>query len=141
MADKELQVRQKKELQTDAEQTKPGVVFTPAVDIFESEREITLLADMPGVTSDGVTIDVQNDELKVTGEVEPQRSKNETYLLRENETYLLREYETGRFHRHFSLSDRIDQSKISASMKDGVLRLVLPKVEKAKPRRIEVKSG
>ncbi len=133
MADKELQVRQKKELQTDAEQTKPGVVFTPAVDIFESEREITLLADMPGVTSDGVTIDVQNDELKVTGEVEPQRS--------ENETYLLREYETGRFHRHFSLSDRIDQSKISASMKDGVLRLVLPKVEKAKPRRIEVKSG
>ncbi len=133
MADKELQVRQKKELQTDAEQTKPGVVFTPSVDIFESEREITLLADMPGVTSDGVTIDVQNDELKVTGEVEPQRS--------ENETYLLREYETGRFHRHFSLSDRIDQSKISASMKDGVLRLVLPKVEKAKPRRIEVKSG
>ena len=133
MADKELQVRHKKELQTDAEQTKPGVVFTPAVDIFESEREITLLADMPGVTSDGVTIDVQNDELKVTGEVEPQRS--------ENETYLLREYETGRFHRHFSLSDRIDQSKISASMRDGVLRLVLPKVEKAKPRRIEVKSG
>ena len=133
MADKELQVRHKKALQTEAEQTKPGAVFTPAVDIFESEREITLLADMPGVTSGGVTIDVQNDELKVTGEVEPQRSKNETFLLRE--------YETGRFHRHFSLSDRIDQSKISASMKDGVLRLVLPKVEKAKPRRIEVKSG
>ena len=132
MADRELQVREKQELQTDAEQTMPGVVFTPAVDIFESEEEITLLADMPGVTSDGVTIDLHNDELKLTGEVEPQGS--------EKETYLLREYETGRFHRHFSLSDHIDQDKISASMKDGVLRLVLPKVEKAKPRKIEVKS-
>jgi HSP20 family protein len=132
MADKELQVREKRELQTDAEHTKPGAVFTPAVDIFESEEEITLLADMPGVTSDGVTIDLHNDELKLTGEVEAPGV--------ENETYLLREYETGRFHRHFSLSDRIDQSKISASIRDGVLRLVLPKVEKAKPRRIEVKS-
>ena len=133
MAEKELQVREKQELQTDAEHTMPGIVFTPAVDIFESEEEITLLADMPGVPSDGVTIDLHNDELKVTGEVETQGSKNETYLLRE--------YETGRFHRQFTLSDRIDQDKIGASMKDGVLRLVLPKVEKAKPRRIEVKSN
>ena len=132
MADKELQVREKRALQADAEHTRPGVVFTPAVDIFESEDEITLLADMPGVGSDEVTIDVQNNELKVTGEVEALRSANESYLLRE--------YETGRFHRHFSLSDRIDQSKISASMKDGVLRLALPKIEKAKPRKIEVKS-
>jgi HSP20 family protein len=132
MAEKELQVREKQELQTDAEHTMPGIVFTPAVDIFESEVEITLLADMPGVPSDGVTIDLHNDELKVMGEVEPQGS--------EKETPLLHEYQTGRFHRHFSLSDRIDQDKISASMKDGVLRLVLPKVEKAKPRKIEVKS-
>ena len=133
MTDKELLVREKQELQTDAEQTRPGVIFTPAVDIFESEKEITVLADMPGVASDGVTIDLHNNELRITGEVDPQGS--------ENETYLLREYETGRFHRHFSLSDRIDQEKISASMKDGVLRLVLPKVEKAKPRKIEVKSA
>jgi HSP20 family molecular chaperone IbpA len=132
MAEKELQVREKRELQTDTEQTRPGIVFTPAVDIFESEEEITLLADMPGVSSDAVIIDLHNDELKVAGEIEPQWS--------EKETYLLREYETGRFHRHFSLSDRIDQQNISASMKDGVLRLVLPKVEKARPRRIEVKS-
>ena len=132
MAEKELLIREKQELQTNLEHTMPGAVFTPAVDIFESEEEITLLADMPGVPSDGVTIDLHNDELKVMGEVEPQGS--------ENETSLVREYETGRFHRHFSLSDRVDQDKISASMKDGVLRLVLPKVEKAKPRKIEVKS-
>jgi HSP20 family protein len=133
MAEKELLVREKQELQTGAEQTRPGVVFTPAVDIFESEEQITLLADMPGVASDGVTIDLQDDELKLKGEVEAQGS--------DSETYLLREYETGRFHRHFSLSDRIDQSKISATMKDGLLRLVLPKVEKAKPRKIEVVAG
>jgi HSP20 family molecular chaperone IbpA len=132
MADKELQIREKRELESDAEQTRPGVVFTPAVDIFESEEEIVLLADMPGVASDRVTIDLQNDELKVTGEVEPQGS--------ENETYLLREYETGRYHRHFSLSDRIDQDRINATIKDGVLRLLLPKAQKAKARRIEVKS-
>ena len=132
MADRELQIREKQELQTESEQTRPGLIFTPAVDIFESEQEIVLLADMPGVTSDGVTIDLHNNELKVTGEVEPQGS--------EKETLLLREYETGRYHRHFTLSDRIDQDKINASIKDGVLRLVLPKAEKAKPRRIEVKS-
>ena len=133
MADKELQVQEKRELQADAEQTRPGLVFTPALDIFESEEAITLLADMPGVASDAVTIDLQDDELKLTGEVEPQGSKNETYLVRE--------YEIGRFHRHFSISDRIDQNKISATMKDGVLKLVLPKVEKAKPRKIEVTTG
>jgi HSP20 family protein len=103
------------------------------VDIFESEGNITVLADMPGVASDDVTIDLQNNELKISGEVEDRGS--------EKERYLLREYNTGRFHRHFTLSDRIDQNKITASMKDGVLRLVLPKAEKAKPRRIEVKAG
>ena len=133
MADKELQVRGKQELQSESEHTRPGLVFTPMVDIFESEGNITVLADMPGVASDGVTIDLQNNELKIMGEVEDQGS--------EQERYLLREYNTGRFHRHFSLSDRIDQNKITASMKDGVLRLVLPKAEKAKPRRIEVKAG
>jgi HSP20 family protein len=134
MADKDLQLREKQELQSEAEHTRPGLVFTPAVDIFESEEEITVLADMPGVASYGVTIDLHINELKISGEeVEEQGS--------EKERYLLREYDTGRFHRHFTISDRIDQSKISASMKDGVLRLVLPKAEKAKPKRIEVKAG
>ncbi|MBW1980704.1 MAG: Hsp20/alpha crystallin family protein [Deltaproteobacteria bacterium] len=133
MADKELQVREKQQVQAEAEQTKPGPVFVPAVDIFESENEITLLADLPGVASDSISIDLTEGQLTISAEVEDQTA--------DNERFLLKEYETGRFHREFSLSDRIDQSKISATMKDGVLRLVLPKVEKARPRKIEVKAG
>ena len=130
MDDKAIQVTGKREVQAEAEPTRPGALFMPAVDIFESENEITLLADMPGVPSDRVTIDLHEGQLVLTGEVRPQGS--------EKEKYILKEYEVGRFHRHFALSDRIDQDRISASMKDGVLRLVLPKAEKAKPRKIEV---
>ena len=132
MTDKELQLRGKQEV-TGKEQTRPGPVFVPAVDIFETQNEITLLADMPGVSGDRVGIDLHDDQLTLTGDVETQGS--------DKERVLLREYETGRFHRTFTVSDRIDQGKITASMSDGVLRLVLPKAEKAKPRRIEVKTG
>ena len=133
MSDQELQVRDKQELQSDTEHTRPGPVFIPAVDIFESENEITLLADMPGVSTDHISIDLRDGQLTILGEVEPHSS--------ESERLLLKEYETGRFHRVFNLSDTIDQSKISATMKDGVLRLVLPKAEKAKPKSIPVKAG
>ena len=133
MSDKEIQVRGKRELETEGERTKPGPAFVPAVDIFESETEITLLADMPGVSSENVSIDLHENQLTVSGEVEP--------FISEKEEYLLQEFETGTFHRQFTLSDRIDQSAITATVKDGVLRLVLPKAEKAKPRKIEVKAG
>ncbi len=132
MTDKELQLRGKQEV-TGREQTRPGPVFLPAVDIFETQEEITLLADMPGVATDRVSIDLNEDQLTITGDVEAQAA--------DKEGVLLREYETGRFQRSFAVSDRIDQGKITASMSDGVLRLVLPKAEKAKPKRIEVKVG
>ncbi|MGW8223424.1 MAG: Hsp20/alpha crystallin family protein [Syntrophobacteria bacterium] len=133
MSDKEIQVRNKRELESEAERTKPGPVFVPAVDIFESEAAITLLADMPGVSSENISIDLHENQLTLSGEVEP--------LISEKEGYLLQEFETGTFHRQFTLSDRIDQKAITATVKDGVLRLVLPKAEKAKPRKIEVKAG
>jgi HSP20 family protein len=88
---------------------------------------------MPGVTSDRVAIDLHEGRLTISGDLETQGS--------EQERYLLREYDTGRFFREFTLSDRIDQNRISAAMRDGVLRLVLPKAEKAKPKRIEVKAS
>ena len=127
---KEIQVKPKQEVTSPAEQTKPGVVFTPSVDIFENDRELTLLADLPGVTAENLTIDLRENTLTLTGEVEP--------FERANEEDILIEYEIGKYYRQFSLSNVIDQSKINANLTDGVLRLTLPKVEEAKPRKIEV---
>jgi HSP20 family molecular chaperone IbpA len=134
MADsKDIKVREKQELTTPAEQTKPGAVFTPQVDIFETEKEITLLADIPGVKADRLNIDLRDDILTITGDVEPVEPAAEEDVLIE--------YETGRFYRQFTLSEVIDQSKIDAKLGDGVLRLTLPKVEKATPRKIAIKSA
>ncbi len=130
---KELQPREKQELSTPAEQTKPGLVFTPAVDIFETEKEITLLADIPGVTPDNLDIDLRENVLTLTGDIAPFEGADEEDVLIE--------YEIGRYFRQFSLSEVIDQDRIDAQLTDGVLRLTLPKVEKATPRRIEIKTG
>lgn len=130
---KELQVKQKGEVATPAEQTTPGPVFTPAVDIFETEKEITLLADLPGVKADGLKIDLRDSTLTLIGEVAPFEGAEEDDILIE--------YEVGRYYRQFSLSEAIDQNKIEATLKDGVLRLLLPKVEAAVPKKITVKAG
>jgi HSP20 family molecular chaperone IbpA len=129
---KEIQVKPKHEVMSPAEQTTPGLVFTPSVDIFENERELTLLADLPGVTPENLTIDLRENTLTLTGEVEP--------FEKANEEDVLIEYEIGKYYRQFSLSNVIDQSKIDAKLTDGVLRLTLPKVEEAKPRKIEVRT-
>lgn len=115
------------------EQTRPGPVYTPAADIFESEDVITLLADMPGVSASDLTIDLRDSVLTLTG-----RTRQATAA---KESPLLGEFSPGVFYRQFTLSDTIDQSKIDAKIVDGVLRLELPKAERAKPRRITVKSA
>ena len=129
---KALQPKEKVEVSSQAEQTKPGRVFTPVVDIFETDKELTLLADMPGVKAKDLKIDLHESVLSLSGDVQPPEG--------EKEVEVLREYNTGRYFREFRLSDIIDQSKIEAVLKDGVLRLKIPKVEAAKPRKIEVKS-
>ena len=130
---KALQAKGKKELTSTAEQTKPGPTFTPLVDIFETEREIALLADMPGVKARDLNIDLHENVLTLTGELTSPEGPDEVDVLRE--------YQTGTYFRQFTLSEVIDQSKIDADLKDGVLRLRLPKVEPAVPRRITVKAG
>lgn len=133
MDTKELQAREKQEVAAPAEHTKPGLVFTPAVDIFETETRITLLADMPGVTADHLSIDLRDDALTLTGEIEPFEGPDEQDILIE--------YEVGKYFRQFTLSEVIDQEKIEANLDDGVLRLTLPKVEKAKPRKITINAA
>lgn len=130
---KELQVKEKKEHPSNAEQTKPGPVFTPSVDIFETETSLTVLADLPGVRAEDLDIDLHDDTLTIIGHVVPEKS--------DDGTQVLREYETGQYVRKFTLSDVIDQAKIKAELADGVLRLNLPKVEKAQPRKIKVKAS
>ena len=130
---KELKVRGKQEVATPAEQTRPGVLFSPNVDIFENEQQLTLMADLPGVTPEKLNIDLRDNILTLSGDVEPVESSNEKDILIE--------YETGKYFRQFSLSELIDQTRIEAQLKDGVLRLILPKVEKATPRSIKVSAG
>jgi len=113
------------------EQTYPGPVYSPAVDIFETEDRITLLADLPGVKAADLKIDLRENVLSLSGDVAASQGARETEVLRE--------YHAGRYFRQFTLSEQIDQGKIEAKLTDGVLRLELPKQERAKPRQITVK--
>ena len=128
---KALQAKDKQEVASPAEQTRAGRIFTPVVDIFETEQALTLLADMPGVKPDNLDIDLRDNTLTLTGDVGAFDTKGEDVLLAE--------YETGKYYRQFTLWEVIDQGKIDAKLTDGVLRLILPKVEKATPKKIEVK--
>ena len=129
---KALQAKEKAEVTAPAEQTMAGLVFTPAVDIFETEKDITLLADMPGVKVGDLNIDLRESVLTLDGDVKPPEG--------DDEVDVIREYRTGKYYRQFTLSQVIDQAKIDAELKDGVLRLRLPKVEAATPRKIIIKS-
>jgi HSP20 family molecular chaperone IbpA len=129
----ELQKVEKAGMPTAPEQTRPGPVYSPSVDIFESDEAITVLADMPGVRAEDLDIDLRENVLSLVGRATPPEGRQESAVLRE--------YQTGTFFRRFTLSETIDQSQIDAKLADGVLRLELPKVEKARPRQITVRSG
>ena len=103
---KELQVKEKQEVATPAEHTKPGFIFTPAVDIYENDNEIVLLADMPGVVIDDITIDLKDGVLTLSGDVRPWEN--------DDESYVLVEFEVGKYYRQFTLSEAIQQDKIDA---------------------------
>jgi HSP20 family protein len=133
MEDKDLQIHEKKEVEATAESTRNVPVFIPAVDIYESEQALTLVADMPGVPLENVDIDLDADQLTIRGMV-PQKAEN-------NGRVLFKEYTAGDYYRQFTLSNDIDREKIQASMKNGVLKLVLPKAEAAKPRKISVQAS
>ena len=128
-----LQAKEKAEVTGPMEHTRPGLVFTPEVDIFETDKSITLLADMPGVKADNLNIDLRENVLTLDGEV--------TSPEEDSEVDVFREYRTGKYYRQFNLSELIDQANINAELKDGVLRLTLPKVEAARPRQIAVRAA
>jgi len=129
----DIQARDKREVEADREQTTPGRVYSPNVDIFEDDQALTIVADMPGVPSENVTIDLRDDVLSLSGVP--------SVSVPEQEEYVLREYDTGKYFRQFTLSEVIDQANIKANLSNGVLRVTLPKVGPAKPRRIEITEG
>lgn len=129
----DLKVREKQEIKSSSEQTTPGPVFSPAVDIFEDDNALTLVADVPGVPPENIHVDLRDDVLTITGVP--------SVAVPEGETYLLQEFEVGKYFRQFTLSEVVDQGKIEAKVSNGVLRLTLPKVAPAKPRRVQVTEG
>ena len=105
----------------------------PAVDVYEDDSGITLLADMPGVPKDQLELKVEADTLSIEGRVvsPPPEGLEAVYA----------EVRVPRYRRTFTLSRELDASKVDASLKDGVLTLRIPKQEHAQPRRIEVQAG
>jgi HSP20 family protein len=130
----DLQRTEQARVPTGPEQTRPGALYTPAADIFENESAITVLADMPGVKAGDLDIDLRDNVLTLRGRVTVPEATGS------GETEVLREYRPGTFFRQFTLAESIDQAKIDAKLSDGVLRLQLPKVERAKPRQITVRT-
>ena len=118
------------EIEKGIDRISSAMVFTPAVDIIEHTNDIVLIAEMPGVDEKSVDLTLEKNLLTIHGHV-----GNETP---DKYNLLISEYGLGDYERTFKLSDEIDRDKIHASVKDGVLKLVLPKAEKAKAKKIPV---
>ena len=131
MAEKqELQLQQKREVDKAQESTIPTRAFVPSADIYESESALTVVLELPGVNKDGVDVNIEDSRLTVEGRIDFSRY--------EGLKPVYSEYNVGPYRRTFQLSSQIDQGRISAEMRDGIITLELPKVEAAKPRRIQV---
>ena len=127
----ELQVQQKRELENKEESTIPARVFWATADIYESNDALNVVLEMPGVDKNSVDIRVEDGVLKIEGRLD--------FSKYQGLQPLYTEYNVGHYSRSFRLSSKIDQNKIAAELNDGVLALVLPKLEEAKPRTIQVK--
>ena len=126
----EIEAREKAEVLT--EDTRPGLVFRPDVDILEHADAYVILADMPGTREDDV--DVRLDQGVLTLDARPGAAEDA-------KRFRYAEYRSGGYHREFRISDDIDAAGVSAKMCDGVLELRLPKSAESRPRRIEVAAA
>jgi HSP20 family protein len=129
-AAQELAVRDKKELVTKEEKTAPGRYYIPYADIYETDDALPVVMEMPGVEKNAVNVALENDVLRVDGQID--------FSKYEGMEPVYTEYNVGHYTRSFTLSDKIDQEKISAQLDDGVLTLTLPKAKEAQPRRISI---
>jgi HSP20 family molecular chaperone IbpA len=105
-------------------------VFTPPIDIFETDEGLVLRADLPGVTAETLDLQVQDNKLTLFGRAEAG--------LPDSDALRHQEFESGDFLRSFILSDEVDHERIQANLSNGVLVVVLPKSAQSEPRRIQV---
>lgn len=117
----------------DTERTRDVRCFIPRADIYEMDDQIVIVADVPGADEDSIEITLEKNVLTLNAFVDPAAP--------EGHTLNLAEYEVGDYQRSFRLSNEIDREKIEATVKDGVLRLYLPKAGEARARKISVKAG
>lgn len=118
---------------SEAERTRSGIYYRPHVDIVEGPEELTLFADMPGLSGDEIDIHFERGTLQIYGRVPPRQP--------EGTQFHRREYGVGDFYRTFQVSEEIDSERISAEYAEGVLTLHLPKSSAAKPRKIAVQAS
>lgn len=128
---RELQ-KKEAEMPEGVERTRPRKAYTPTVDILEKKDEIIVTADMPGIDEKSVDLSLEKNVLTIYGmtDPEPQKTSRPFYA----------EYGVGDYQRAFTISEEIDREGIRATVKNGVLRLVLPKAQAAKTRKIEVQT-
>lgn len=115
------------------ERTRECPCFVPRADIYEKDEAIVVVVDMPGVSGEAIDIMLEKNILTISGTVTPHGP--------EDYTPVWSEYEDGDYQRRFALSDEIDREGIEATVRDGVLRLYLPKADAAKTRKIAVKAA
>jgi HSP20 family molecular chaperone IbpA len=134
MTDKTLEVEKQEITSTeDTERTRECSCFTPRADIYEVDDQIVIVADVPGADEKSIEVSLEKNILTLNAYVDP--------IMPEGYALSLAEYEVGDYQRSFRLSDEIDREKIRAIVKDGVLRLYLPKSGAARTRKIAVKAG
>lgn len=122
-------------MKTDTERKTASALprFRPNTDVLEREDGFYIFVDMPGVSKEGLSIDLRDNELEVRGKAVYQRE--------ENVKVLHVEFGDGEYVRSFTISDGVDREGIRASLKKGLLELFLPKAARFKPRRIEIQAG
>jgi HSP20 family molecular chaperone IbpA len=127
----ELEPRAKRAVER--ELTRSGPWFRPDVDILERADEFLVVADLPGVDEKHLNVRLEDGVLSLEGtpESDPEPGWTPLHL----------EYQTGGYQREFAISERIDAGKIHATLRDGVLELRLPKLDRHRPRTIQVQAG
>jgi HSP20 family molecular chaperone IbpA len=126
----ELSVRDKQELVSKDEKTTPGRYYMPFADIYETDEALSVVMEMPGVEKKDIDVALENDVLRIDGRID--------FSKYDGMEPVYTEYNVGHYTRSFTLSNKIEQGKISAQLEDGVLTLTLPKAKEAQPRRISI---